>query len=102
MRLTAALALAASNERQIVDKFRAERAVAVPASRKLRDLGLNDSKALRQLVTDAVLRKACPDRYYLDEQVWANRRGLRGRTIARIAIALGLAVAAVAVYLLET
>jgi len=99
-RSAAARALLASNERQIVDAFRARRAVSIRAAQPLRDLGLNDSQVLRGMVSAAILRSAGPGRYFLDESQWAGRRQLSGRTIYRGALGLAFALAVAAFYFL--
>jgi hypothetical protein len=74
MRTTAGIALTRRYELQIVNAFLAERALSGPSARRLRDLGLKDSRVLQGLITAAVIRKAGPERYFLDESLWANRR----------------------------
>ncbi len=98
MSITAALALTAANERQIIRAFRAQHALDVPTARSLRELGLNDSRSLRTMVVSAVIRRVGPERYFLDERIWADRRQLRGATIARLLVALAIGVAGVALY----
>ena len=99
MSTAAVLALTALNERHIVKAFRAERAITGSTARRLRDLGLGPSQTLRRMVASTILRKAGPERYFLDEDVWATRRQLPGRTIVRIAVALGCAAVAATLYL---
>ncbi len=96
MSITSALALTALNERTIVKAFRAEHATTGATARRLRDLGLNHSQALRQMVAAAVLRKAGPERFYLDEGVWATRSHLQGRTVVRLAVVFVAVLAAAA------
>jgi hypothetical protein len=74
MATTAGAVLTARSQRQIVGAFRAEHALSGPTARRLRDLGLRDSEVLRELVTLSVIRKAGPERYFLDEGVWAAQR----------------------------
>jgi hypothetical protein len=74
MSTTAGAVLAARYQLQIVRAFRAERALSGPSARRLRDLGLKDTEVLRQLIATAVIRKAGPERFFLDEDVWAARR----------------------------
>lgn len=50
------------------------------------------------MVLAKVVRKAGPDRYFLDEQAWARRRQLKGSLVVRIAVALGLVVFAAVLY----
>jgi hypothetical protein len=67
------VALLARAHRQIIGAFRAARALSGPSARRLRDLGLKDTEVFRQLISLAVIRKAGPERYFLDEEVWAAR-----------------------------
>jgi hypothetical protein len=100
MGVTAALALTAANARRIVDAFRKERALNEALARPLRKLGLSDSRTLRQMVVSTIIRKAGSQRYFLDETVWAHRRQLRWRTVARTLIVIAIVAAAAALYLL--
>ena len=102
MSITSALALTALNERTIVKAFRGAHATTGGTARRLRDLGLNHSLALRQMVTAAVLRKAGPERFYLDEEVWASRSHLQGRTVVRLAVVFIVVLAAAALYVAGT
>ena len=74
MSTTAELALTTRFEQQIINAFRGERAISAPQAQRLRDLGLKESRFLTALVTSSVIRKAGPERYFLDEEVWAARR----------------------------
>ena len=94
MALSTTDALDADNQRQILAAFRAKRATSISAARRLNELGLNDSKTLRRMAVAAVLRKAGPDRYFLDEDVLAAHRNLSSRRFKPIAIMLGLVAAA--------
>ena len=98
MGITAALAITAADERQIVNAFRRGHALTGPLARPLRDLGLNDSRTLRHMVVSTVIRRAGPHRYFLDEKVWAGRRQLRGRTVLRVMVVLAMVAAAAAVW----
>ncbi len=102
MSMTSALALTALNERMIVKAFRAERATTGATARRLRELGLNHSRALRQMVAAAVLRKAGPERFYLDEGVWATRSHLQGRNVVRLTVVFIVVLAAAALYVAGT
>jgi hypothetical protein len=73
MPTTAGVALLARAHRQIIGAFRAERALSGPSARRLRELGLKDTEVFRELIGLAVIRKAGPERYFLDEEVWAAR-----------------------------
>lgn len=96
---TASFALTAANENKIVTAFRSARALSGASARRLRDLRLGQSRALRNLVSALIVRRAGADRYFLDEEVWALRRRLKGRTVARIAVAFALLAAASLIYL---
>ena len=98
MGITAALAITAANERQIVSAFRQQRALSGALARPLPELGLADSLTLRHMVLSTVIRRAGPHRYFLDEKIWAGRRQLRGRTILRAFLALVILAVATAIY----
>ncbi len=96
---TASLAsLAALNEHRVVKTFRAARALSGNTARRLADLRLTSSAALRVLLAERVIRKAGAERYFLDETLWANRRRMSGRAMARVGVAAALAAAASLVY----
>ena len=99
MQTTASAALTNRYQLQIVTAFRAERALSGPSARKLRELGLKDTQALRELVTSAVIRKAGPERYFLDERVWAERRHGPAWHLVLIVAGVLLVVGLGAVYL---
>jgi hypothetical protein len=100
--MAAALARTAGDQRQIVNAFRAAGALTGARARRLRDLGLNDGRVVRSMVTATIIRRAGPGRYYLDETVWATRRQLRGRTVLLLLIGIGVVGAITAVYVLAT
>ena len=97
-RLSPAFANAAS-EMLIVRAFRHERAVTIRAAKSLSDLRLHDSKILQSMVGAAILRRAGPNRYFLDERVWASRRTVSTRTMLRVVVGVVLSVSAIAIYL---
>lgn len=99
MRTTAEVALTNRFELQIVKAFRAERAVSPPSAQRLRDLGLKDTGVLRTLVTSAVIRKAGPERYFLDERNWAARRPAPAWHLVLVLAGVLLALALGALYL---
>jgi hypothetical protein len=72
--------------------------VSGKAARRLADLRLNASTALGALVARGVIRRAGAERYFLDETLWAARRRMSGRTLARVGTAFLLALAAALVY----
>jgi hypothetical protein len=77
----------------IVGAFRAERALSGPSARRLKDLGLRDSRTLRELITSDVIRKAGPERYFLDERMWASRHHWPFWQLALVLLGVLLAVA---------
>jgi hypothetical protein len=96
---TVALPGSAQNERRIADAFRTRGAMTGASALPLMDLGLMDSRPLRRMVAEALVRRAGPHRYYLDEQVWASRRGLAWRNVLRAVVGVTLAIAATALFL---
>ena len=100
MSVSASLALAASNARKVVGAFRSGRAVTGGSAQRLADLRINPSPTLRELIDARIVRKAGADRYFLDEELWAERRQVSGRTLARVMVVAGLALLAVAVWLI--
>lgn len=99
MRVPSSLALKAANERTIVSAFRAERAVSGSSARRLAELNLKLSRSLQDLIGASIVRKAGSERYYLDESVWATRRRLNGRGLARVAVVAALALIATLLFL---
>lgn len=99
MRTAADHALTNRFELDIINAFRAERAVSPPSAQRLRDLGLKDTGVLRALVTSTVIRKAGPERYFLDERVWAARRHAPVWHLVLVVAGVLLAVGLGALYL---
>jgi hypothetical protein len=99
MRTAASIALTTRFESQIIKAFRTERAVSGPTARRLRDLGLKESRVLRELVTTSVIRKAGPERYFLDESVWAARRHATASHLILVVVAVFLSLGLGALYL---
>jgi hypothetical protein len=87
------------DERTIVSAFRNRGALTGLTAQPLPALGLGNSAALRRMVTDLVVRRAGPHRYYLDEGMWATR-GVRWGHIGRGLVILVLALACAAVFVL--
>jgi hypothetical protein len=93
MALSAALAQRARGELMIIRAFRAEGAVSGPTAQGLRALGLKDSSVLRHMIAAAVVRKAGPERFFLDEAAWAARpHGPKLSLRMAAAVGLGLLV----------
>ena len=99
MARSVALERSVRDEGRIADAFRDRRAVTGASAQPLLALGLMDSRALRRMVTDAVVRRAGPHRYYLDEGAWAGRRGMEWRNVLRTVVAVSLATMALALFL---
>ena len=91
--------LMARQRLRIVGAFRAERALSGPSARKLRDLGLKDTRVLQDMITSAVIRKAGPERYFLDERVWASRHDWPVWQLALVVLGVVLLAAVGAVFL---
>lgn len=99
MHTTAPLALTNRFELQIINAFRAERAVSASSAQRLRDLGLKDSTILRGLVTCSVIRKAGPERFFLDEGAWTARRRPATWHLVLVVVGVMLVVGIGALYL---
>ena len=97
--VSAAPLLSAADVQQIVDAFRARRAVSVAFAQPLRDLRLNDSRSLRQMVVATIIRRAGPERYYLDEEALASRRMIGGRAVVRVLVAVAIMALAATLFL---
>jgi len=96
---TIALPASTQDEQRIAGAFRSRGAMSGASALPLMDLGLMDSRALRQMVAETLVRRAGPHRYYLDDQVWASRRGLAWRNVLRAVVGVALAIAATALFL---
>jgi len=89
----------ARDERRIVHVFRHQRALTGASAQPLLSLGLLDSRALRRMVTDTIVRRAGPHRYFLDEGAWAAQRPIGGRNALRIVVGIALAMATTIIFL---
>ena len=98
MRLSLSFVPAAGHESKIVHVFRGKRAVTVRAAKSLHELGLHNSQALQHMVGALIVRRAGPERYFLDEAVWASRRSMSGRSLWKVVLAMAFVVAAAAYY----
>jgi hypothetical protein len=76
---TAAVAVIARRERELVDVFRAAGATSLSTARSFGDLGVDENVATRRLRRRAVLREAAPGLWYLDEPSWEAMRTMRQR-----------------------
>lgn len=95
--MSPSLARIANGENTILLAFRARRATGGREALSLPELGLNDSDVLKQLVASSIVRRAGPDRYFLDEKAWAGRRQVSGKIFFRVAVVIVLIGAILAV-----
>ena len=70
-----------ARKRRMVNRLKAAGAVSPQQARTLEELGITSGVILRRLRERAVVRKAGPDRYYLDEPSWDAVRRSRRRAI---------------------
>jgi hypothetical protein len=87
------------DEGRIAAAFRDRGAMSGASAQPLVALGLMDSRVLRQMVAETVVRRAGPHRYYLDEGVWAGRRRMAWRNVLRTVVVIALAAMTVALVL---
>lgn len=99
MATTAGVALVSQYELQIITAFRAANALSGPSAQPLFSLGLKDTRVFRSMISAAVIRKAGPDRYFLDEGVWASRGHMTSRQLLMAAVAALVVFGAGALYL---
>ena len=99
MATTAGVALVSRYELQIITAFRGANAVSGPGAQRLLKIGLNDTRVLRGMIASAIIRKAGPDRYFLDEGAWASRRHMTSRQLLIAALGMLVVLGAGALYL---
>jgi hypothetical protein len=99
MSTTAGLALVTQYELQIITAFRAAKALSGSNAQRLLKMGLKDTRVLRGMVAASVIRKAGPDRYFLDEAVWASRRHMTSKQLLLAALGTLVLLGAGALYL---
>ena len=87
----AAAAVIVRKEREIVEAYRAARAVNPAAARDPSDVGVHQHLVFARLVRRAVLRDVGGGRYYLDEPSWEALRSIR-RRIVLVAIVIAIIV----------
>jgi hypothetical protein len=67
-------------DRKVVKCFRAAGAIGAASAKHLDELHLRRSTGLRRLLNRTIIREVPRERFYLDEEVWADaerrRRGL--------------------------
>jgi hypothetical protein len=97
----AVAAIMARREREIVDAFRAAGATSPATAQSYTAIGLGDSLAIKRLRNRAVIRAASPDKYYLDEEVWAAVRRARRRIATVIVSILAVLMLGVALGIIQ-
>lgn len=88
-------------EHEIIKTFRKAGAKSGTTARKLRELGLVGNPVLKGLVDRNVIRRAGPERYFLDETAWQSEKGMSNTSFVRVAIAI-IAIGAGLVVFLST
>ena len=79
MGAAAAIAIMRMKEREVVDDFRAAGALTPSTAQSYTAMGFGESRAVKRLHREAVIREVSPGLYYLDEEVWTAVRGNRRR-----------------------
>jgi hypothetical protein len=97
----ALLAFTAKEERKIVAAFRSKRALSGASAQPLPAMGLREGHVLKQMVSESVLRKAGPERYFLDETALAARGHMKWRTVLMLGILLVLVAVLFVLYRLS-
>lgn len=75
-------------EREIEETFRRHKATSAGSARKLRELGLSGSPALKGLIQESVIRRIGPERYFLHEATLRARSAMSSAALFRLALAL--------------
>ncbi|MFN2637363.1 MAG: hypothetical protein ABR585_10080 [Gemmatimonadaceae bacterium] len=82
-----AVAAMRRREQEVIDDFRAAGALSPDTAQSYSGLGFGQSRAIQRLRNRAVIREAAPDKFYLDEEVWAAVRRTR-RRLATVMMAI--------------
>jgi hypothetical protein len=90
MGTAAAVAILVRREREIVAAFRAGHATSPDSATTLDAVRVPDGVALRRLRDRAVVRPAGPDRFYLDELVWAAAMRMRRRVVLVVLLVVAM------------
>jgi hypothetical protein len=80
-------AILVRREQEVVEDFRAAKALSPSTAQSYTAMGLGHTLAIKRLHNRAVIREAAPGLYYLDEEVWAAVRRTR-RRVATVMIAI--------------
>ena len=92
MGASAAAAIMIRKQRDLVDHFRRLRATSPETARPQPDLGVESSRAWKQLQDHAVIREAAPGTWYLDEPSYAALNHMRRRMLMIVLILMAAAV----------
>ena len=101
MGAAAAIAIMRMKEREVVDDFRAAGALTPSTAQSYTAMGFGESRAVKRLHREAVIREASPGLYYLDEEVWTAVRASRRRRALMIGSVIVLIFIGVAVGFLK-
>jgi len=77
-------------ERELRRVFHDAGALDPSTARSLADMGLQETRALRRLERQEVVRESSPGCYYFDEEVWLGVRATRIRMAIMLISAVGL------------
>ena len=96
MGAAAAVAIMRMKEREVVNDFRAAGALSPATAQSYTAMGFGESRAVKRLHDNAIIREAAPGLFYLDEEVWIavrrNRRR-RGMMIGSVLVLIFVALA---------
>lgn len=74
---TAAIAVMRHKEREVRDAFHSAGAINPAAGMSLESIGLEETRAVRRLKKQAVIREAAPGLFYFDDDIWQAVRSTR-------------------------
>jgi antitoxin component of RelBE/YafQ-DinJ toxin-antitoxin module len=101
MGASAAIAVMRMREDQVIRAFRTAGATSTAAALAIGELGLDDSRAVKRLRTQAILREAEPGKLYLDEEVLTAVRRRRLRMVWLLVVILALLLGAMRLGLIK-
>ena len=94
MGASAAIAVMRMREDQVIKAFRTAGATSTAAALDIGDLGLDDSRAVKRLRNQAILREAESGKIYLDEEVLTAVRRRRTHMVWMLVSILALLLGA--------
>jgi hypothetical protein len=94
MGASVAIAAMRMREEQVIKHFRSVGATSAAQAKTVLDMGLEDSRAIKRLRSQAILREAAPGQLYLDEEVLTAVRRRRFRILGMLIAILLLLLAA--------